>query len=414
MGTTFMKYFFTLFLLAFLLSCTNGTSTDPGIDPDPDPDPEEPELVYSYTVTAAFPNLSFSRPLGLTHAGDQSGRLFVTEQGGTIVVFENDSTVTGNHVFLDISSRVERGDNEQGLLGLAFHPDYVSNGYFFVNYTESGSGSTIISRFSVSADANQADPDSEVKLLEIEQPMTNHNGGDLAFGPDGYLYIAMGDGGGDSDPEGNGQDPANLLGAILRIDVDSSGENLSYAIPSDNPFVDNEDGYREEIYAYGLRNPWRISFDAETGDLWAADVGQRKWEEINIIESGKNYGWNAFEGSECFSPELGCNESDYEFPVFEYGHNPDNGSITGGYLYRGSAQEGLYGRYIYADFLSGEIWAFDPDPEADPVNEELDMVDVNISAFGVDENDELFFCGFDGTIYRLAESVVIEELPDQE
>lgn len=408
-----MRYLYASLLFVFLLSCSNGTATDPDIDPDPDP--EEPELEYDYSVTTAFPNLFFSRPIGLTHAGDQSNRLFVTEQGGLVYLFENDSTASQKHLFLDISSRVERGGNEQGLLGLAFHPDYESNGYLYVNYTEVGSGNTIISRFSVSSgNANQADSDSEVQLLEIEQPMANHNGGDMAFGPDGYLYIATGDGGGAGDPDGNGQDRTNLLGAILRIDVDSSDDELEYAIPSGNPFAGNESGFREEIYAYGLRNPWRISFDAETGKLWAADVGQQKWEEINIIENGKNYGWNVFEGSECYSPELGCDESGMEFSLFEYGHNPDNGSITGGYLYRGSALVELAGRYIYADFLSGQIWAFDPDPEADPVNEELDVLDINISAFGVDENQELFICGFDGNIYRFSQEVITEELPDHE
>lgn len=411
-----LRYFLAFSFLFIAFSCTDGTSTDPGIDPDPDPDPDpdDPELIYNYSVTPAFPNLSFTLPLGLTHAGDGSDRLFVTEQDGIISVFANDSTVTGKQAFLDLSSKVERTGHEQGLLGLAFHPDYVSNDIFFVNYSESGTGNTIVSRFTVSSDPNQADPDSEEVLLEIEQPMTNHNGGDMVFGPDGYLYIAMGDGGGAGDPEGNGQDPTNLLGTILRIDVDAADEGLMYAIPSDNPFAGNEDGYREEIYAYGLRNPWRISFDSETGELWAADVGQSDWEEINIIESGKNYGWNVFEGSECFSPELGCNESDFEFPVFEYGHNPDNGSITGGYVYRGSALEGLFGRYIYADFLSGEIWAFDRDPEADPVNEEIVQSELSITAFGVSEDQELFICSFDGNIYRFAQEVIVQEMPEQE
>src|SRR5690625_1383735 len=340
---------FPLFFL-LLISCSNGTSTDPDIDPDPDPEPPEPVLSYSYTVTEAFPNLSFNRPLGLTHAGDQSGRIFVTEQDGVIYAFEKDSTVSQKNLFLDISSLVEREGNEQGLLGLAFHPDYSSNGHFFVNYTEVGTGTTVISRFTVSGDPGQADSGSEVRLMEIEQPLENHNGGDIAFGPDGYLYIATGDGGGVGDPENNGQDRTNLQGAILRIDVDSSDEGLMYAIPSDNPFADNEEGFREEIYAYGLRNPWRFSFDAESGELWVADVGQEKWEEINIVEKGGNYGWNIFEGSECYSPELGCEESEFEFPVFEYAHNPDNGSITGGFVYRGSALEGLFGHYIYADF----------------------------------------------------------------
>ncbi len=404
---------FPLFFL-LLISCSNGTSADPDIDPDPDPEPPEPVLSYSYTVTEAFPNLSFNRPLGLTHAGDQSGRIFVTEQDGLIYTFEKDSTVSQKNLFLDISSLVEREGNEQGLLGLAFHPDYSSNGHFFVNYTEVGTGTTVISRFTVSGDPGQADSGSEVRLMEIEQPLENHNGGDMAFGPDGYLYIALGDGGGAGDPEANGQDRTTLLGAILRIDPDQADGDRLYSIPSDNPFVGDSEGFREEIYAYGLRNPWRISFDAETGELWAADVGQRKWEEINIIENGKNYGWNVFEGTECYSPDLGCNASDFQAPVYEYPHEPGNGSITGGYVYRGEEMAGLAGRYIYADFLSGQVWAFDPDPEADPVNEELDTIEANISAFGVDEEGEIYLCGFDGKIYRFSQEVIIEELPEQE
>lgn len=409
-----MRYLTIPLLFLLLISCSNGTSTDPDVDPDPDPEPPEPVLSYSYTVTEAFPNLSFDRPLGLTHAGDQSGRIFVTEQGGSIYVFDKDSTVSQKDLFLDISGQVERGGNDQGLLGLAFHPDYLSNGHFFVNYIEAGTGNTIISRFTVSGDPNQADSGSEMKLMEIGQPQADHNGGDLVFGPDGYLYIALGDGGGAGDPEANGQDRTTLLGAILRIDVDNTGDERLYSIPSDNPFAGNSEGFREEIFAYGLRNPWRISFDTETGELWAADVGQKKWEEINIIQSGKNYGWNVFEGTECYSPDLGCNESDYEPPVFEYGHEPDNGSITGGYVYRGTAMEGLIGRYIYADFLSGQVWAYDPDPEADPVNEELDRIDANISTFGTDEEGEIYLCGFDGTLYRFSQEVIIEELPEQE
>src|SRR5690625_4509854 len=275
-----------LFLL--LISCSNGTSIDPDIDPDPDPVPPEPVLYYSYTVTEALPNPSFNRPRGLTLSGDQSGRLLLPEPHMVSFGREKDSTVSQKNLFLDISSLVEREGNEQGLLGLAFHPDYSSNGHFFVNYTEVGTGTTVISRFTVSGDPGQADSGSEVRLMEIEQPLENHNGGDMAFGPDGYLYIALGDGGGAGDPEANGQDRTTLLGAILRIDPDQADGDRLYSIPSDNPFVGNSEGFREEIYAYGLRNPWRFSFDAESGELWVADVGQEKWEEINIVEKVGN------------------------------------------------------------------------------------------------------------------------------
>lgn len=349
----------------------------------------------------AFPGLSFTRPVDFQHAGDDSDRVFVVEQRGVITVFQNDSTIGSKSVFLDIEDQVKDEGNEEGLLGLAFHPDYKSNGYFYVNYTASNPDRTVISRFQVSAtDENKTDKASELVLLEFDQPYSNHNGGQLAFGPDGYLYIAVGDGGSGGDPQGNGQNLKALLGTILRIDVDNSEDENSYGIPNDNPFVDNTEGYREEIYAYGLRNPWRFSFDAENGELWTGDVGQNLYEEIDIIEKGGNYGWNIMEASHCFKPENDCDEEGLILPVWEYDRSQGDISITGGHVYRGPTMAELNGLYVYADYVTGRIWTLDATDRTSPVNKELIRGEFQISSFGVDQDEELFICGFDGKIYR--------------
>jgi glucose/arabinose dehydrogenase len=336
--------------------------------------------------------------VGLYHAADDSNRIFVLEQAGTIYVFANEENVDSKDVFLDIKSRILYG-GEQGLLGLAFHPNYRTNGQFYVNYVAGSPRRTVISRFTVSdTNSNEADAGSEFVLLEISQPYANHNGGQIAFGPDGNLYIAMGDGGSAGDPGNNAQDRSSLLGKILRIDVDSG---LPYAVPSDNPFVGNTDGYREEIYAYGLRNPWRFSFDPVTGRLWAADVGQNSWEEIDVIEKGKNYGWNIMEGNHSY--EGGEITGDLELPIFEYGHDEGN-SITGGYIYRGSSLTGIVGNYIYGDYITGKIWSLEYGSDLVAVNNTL-LIDTSlqIASFGVDEENELYICAFDGNIYKLKE-----------
>ncbi|MBI5646151.1 MAG: PQQ-dependent sugar dehydrogenase [Ignavibacteriae bacterium] len=348
----------------------------------------------------AFPTLSFDRPVDLQHAGDGTSRLFVVEQQGIIRVFDPSSSAPSANVFLDIRGRVNDSGNEEGLLGLAFHPNFEQNGFFYVNYTANPPRRTMISRFKVSAaDPNRADSSSESLVLMFPQPYSNHNGGALAFGPDGYLYIATGDGGSGGDPQGNGQNRKTLLGKFLRIDVNSQSPGLVYGIPADNPFVGNTEGYREEIYAWGMRNPWRFSFDPETGRMWTGDVGQGKFEEIDIIEKGKNYGWNIMEGSVCYQPASGCDTTGLTLPVVSYGRTLGV-SVTGGHVYRGTGVPSLVGKYIYADFGTGRIWTLSYTPGSAVTNTELLNTGKNISTFGVDRNNELYFCAFDGKIYR--------------
>lgn len=398
--------FTTFFLSVFFFLAACSQATDPESDSDLD---DGDGILASEAVVEAFPNLSFNRPLSLQHAGDNTDRLFVVEQSGVISVFPNDPEVKEVDIFLNIQDRVTDASNEEGLLGLAFHPDYETNGYFYVNYTASNPDRSVISRFSVKeSDASSADAASETVLLTYNQPYGNHNGGHLSFGPDGFLYIAVGDGGSAGDPENNGQDRTTLLGSILRIDIDSQENGNEYEIPNGNPFVGNAEGYREEIFAYGLRNPWRFSFDADTNELWAGDVGQNAIEEIDIIENGLNYGWNIMEGASCYPADLDCDREGLESPVFTYGHSQGDRSITGGYVYRGNDIPELTGLYIYADFVSGRIWALDRSNPDNPENTELHDTDLNISSFGVDSNNELYLTAFDGKIYRFGEDIVDE------
>ncbi|MBN2011408.1 PQQ-dependent sugar dehydrogenase [candidate division KSB1 bacterium] len=360
-------------------------------------------MVAQIELQVAFPNLSFSRPVNIVYANDNSGRLFVVEQRGVIHVFQNESGIAIITHFLDIRDRVNDSGNEEGLLGIAFHPDYETNGFFYVDYTASNPRRTVISRFQSSAtNPDSADVSSELVLMEVAQPYSNHNGGQITFGPDGYLYIAFGDGGSGGDPDGNGQNRRTLLGSIARIDVDSITDSTNYAIPADNPFVGNINGFREEIYAYGLRNPWRFSFDPVTGWLWAADVGQNQYEEIDIIESGKNYGWNRMEGFHCYNSS-NCDTTGLTMPIWEYDHGLGQ-SVTGGYVYRGGKLPELVGKYIFADYVSGRIWTLEYNG-VDPVaNELLLNSDLNIASFGVDENNEIYILSFDGRIYTFKHS----------
>ena len=362
-------------------------------------------LNAQFTLQNAFPNLSFSSPVFLTSAGDGTDRIFVIEQVGRIKVFPNSQSSTTAKVFLDITDRVLSG-GERGLLGLAFHPDFENNGYFYVNYTFStnGNDSTRIARFQVTSNPDSADKNSEFQILKFDQPYSNHNGGWTGFGPDGYLYIGTGDGGSGGDPQNNAQNINILLGKILRIDVDGG---TPYVIPMTNPFYDSTGNVAKEIYAWGMRNPWRCSFDPVTGKLWAGDVGQGAWEEIDIIENGKNYGWRCYEGSHTYNTS-GCNYPEYIFPIWEYGHSPEC-SITGGYVYRGQGVPSLEGKYIYGDYCSSKIWSLDYNGITPPVNEYLLNVSGSLTSFGVDEQNELYITSFNGNIYRFTPTVTSVE-----
>ncbi|MGH9340549.1 MAG: PQQ-dependent sugar dehydrogenase [Acidobacteriota bacterium] len=339
-----------------------------------------------------------SSPLYVTHAGDGSERLFIVEQAGRILIFQ-DGTLLATP-FLDINDRVISG-GERGLLGLAFHPDYEENGRFFVNYTRQNDGlTTVVAEYQVSAENPDMASRQETILLEFSQPFTNHNGGMLAFGPDGYLYIGTGDGGSGGDPQGNAQNRSNLLGKILRIDVDRGLPEAGspYAIPPDNPFMDDP-ASRGEIWAYGLRNPWRFSFDRAGGRLFAGDVGQSAWEEVDIILKGGNYGWNRMEGPECFADSPPCEEG-LILPITSYGRS-QGGSITGGYVYRGPESTGLQGVYIFGDFISGSVWSLRETGPGDWERTELLATSRHISSFGEDEAGNLYLVDHGGEVLQL-------------
>lgn len=358
----------------------------------------------SVILKNAFPLATFIDPVDLQTPPDGTRRVFVVNQPGTITVLPDSSGTTSAKTFLDISAQVVYG-GERGLLGLAFHPGYDTNGFFYVNYTSNGPDRSVISRFTVSgSNPDSADPASELVLIEVNQPYSNHNGGQLAFGPDGHLYIALGDGGAGGDPENRAQDLTTILGKILRIDVDSAAPPLNYAIPPDNPWAGNLDGHREEIYAYGLRNPWRFSFDPLDGTGWIGDVGQGEWEEIDILAAGGNYGWRFKEGNHCYEPPDGCDTiAGLIDPVWEYAHDALGGcSVTGGYVYRGTAIPSLEGRYLYGDYCSGRIWSLDTNVSGTWINALVLDSNKTISSFGVGPDGEIFVCSVgDDRVYRL-------------
>lgn len=342
----------------------------------------------------------FSRPTVITNAGDDT--LYIAEQPGMISTIVDSER--SDALFLDITDRVNDAGNEQGLLGLAFPPDYADSHVFYVDYTDSD-GNTVVSRFTVD-DTGVADPASEVVILQQEQPFENHNGGQLAFGPDGYLYIGLGDGGSQGDPNGNGQNLQTWLGKILRIDVDPTvvPAGQTYVIPEDNPFADGQSGL-PEIFAYGLRNPWRFSFDAETGDLLIADVGQDWIEEINLLPVGTdtapNFGWNVMEGDTCYL-EAGCDRTGITLPIMEYTHQEGGCSVTGGYVYYGENLPDFTGTYIFGDYCTGYVWQ---GVRADDGTWEMNgpvQSGLAISTFGVDRHGEIYVADLNtGIIYRL-------------
>jgi glucose/arabinose dehydrogenase len=345
-------------------------------------------------LSPAFPRLSFHRPVQITNAGDGSGRLFVVEQMGRIRVFPNAINAADAPLFLDIAAKVRTSHNEEGLLALAFHPDYAKNRRFFVCYTASNPRRSVLSSLLASADdPNRADPASEEVILEVDQPYGNHNGATILFGADGFLYLSLGDGGWADDPHGHGQNLGTLLGSILRIDVDRRDEGRAYAIPADNPFV-GRPGARGEIWAYGLRNVWRMSFDRATGNLWAGDVGQNRHEEIDLIVRGGNYGWNLREGMHPF--RSGEPADPLIDPVIEYGRR-DGWSVTGGHVYRGERNKRLRGSYLYADYVSGFMWALTYADGTVTAHRRISADDqrLHITSFGEDEAGELYVVTFE-------------------
>lgn len=362
-------------------------------------------LVVAVPALSAQPALELapvyqglSQPLYLTHAGDGSGRVFIVQQRGRILVGRDGQLLPTP--FLDLDGQLS-GDSEQGLLGLAFAPDYASSGRFYVYYTRPD-GTAELARYRVSNQPDRADASSRQVLLSIPQPFANHNGGWIGFGPDGYLYIASGDGGSANDPQNHGQRLDSLLGKLLRLDVSGNAA----ALPPDNPFL-GQQGRRGEIWAYGLRNPWRASFDRATGDLWIADVGQQGREEVNFQPAGSaggaNYGWRTLEGSQCLQP--GCSSAGTVLPVTEYGRALGC-SITGGYVYRGSRYPALAGTYVFGDFCSGRIFGLRRTAQGSSaeafVREELDATGMPIASFGEDEAGNLYVVSYSGTVYAVA------------
>ena len=343
----------------------------------------------------AFPEIEVGNLIYLTTANDESGRIFVATREGIIFYIEEDSNNTS--LFIDIREKIDQElTGERGLLGFTFDQNYIDNGYFYIYYIDFD-GNSVISRFKDTKNIESIF-NTELKIFQIDQPYSNHNGGSILIGPDGYLYIALGDGGSGGDPFLNGQNGNTLLGSILRIDVSKSSEDNRYQIPNDNPFIDN-DNFKDEIWAYGLRNPWRMSFDMKTGELFVGDVGQDNFEEINIIEKGGNYGWNIMEGNSCFNNEI-CNKDNLIMPIIEYSHS-EGCSVTGGYVYHGRI-EGLKNKYIFSDFCSGNIWTIDLSNN-EYEKERLLKGPFQISSLGQDENGEVYILSFDGRIYTFYE-----------
>ncbi|MBE9460473.1 PQQ-dependent sugar dehydrogenase [Dyadobacter subterraneus] len=392
MKITHISLTFALAFTGFVIGCSSSDKEVTEVDNGPD---------NTIAAIDAFPALTFSSPVEIKAPADSSNRIFVVEQAGVIKVFDNNSAVSSSTTFLDIKSKVNSG-GELGLLGLAFHPNFKTNGYFYVNYTKSNPLQTVIARYKVnSASGNSADASNETILLTYNQPYTNHKGGSLQFGKDGYLYISAGDGGSAGDPLNNAQNKKTFLGKILRIDVNATTKG-NYGIPADNPFVGNTEGFFEEIYAYGLRNPWKTSFDMGSDRFFAADVGQGNKEEINLITKGGNYGWKIKEGKDCYSPSSNCDATGLTEPVLDYGRADGDISITGGYVYRGSTIASLAGKYIYGDYASGRIWALELDGNTAKTNSLLMKISGTISTFGQDTRGEVYFANYaSGKIMKL-------------
>ncbi len=384
-----------LILVAFLSFTVAPTARAAEVDTSP----------MAIEAVRAYPNLKFDLPVLLTHGGDGTGRTFLVAQKGVIHILPKDEGGGETKEFLDISDRTLYKDkeNEQGLLGLAFHPKFKENGQFFVYYSTTEKPlTTVISRFRVSKDdPNRADADSEEEIWRLTHPFWNHKGGTIVFGPDGCLYIGLGDGGSANDPHGNGQNLGTQLGSILRIDVDHHDSGKKYAVPKDNPFVGRDDA-QGEIWAYGVRNIWRMAFDRKTGTLWAGDVGQDLWEEIILVRRGGNYGWNLREGMHPFGKTGVDKRDDMVEPIWEYHHDVGK-SITGGHVYRGKKLPELDGMYLYADYVTGLMWALSYDEKSKTVtaNRSIHAQPLPVMSFGEDEAGESYFLARSGEIYTL-------------
>lgn len=354
------------------------------------------EAVTSVRLEPALGGYEFRSPTNLVEL--PGGAMLVSEQAGRILVFDGAASGEAGD-FLDLRDRVSDRGWEEGLLGLALAPDFAASGHFYVYYSASGPRRSVVSRFTADEGRASANPDSELVILEVGQPYANHNGGQLAFGPDGYLYVGLGDGGAAGDPQGHGQDVSTLLGAILRLDVAGATAERPYGIPADNPFAGAAGLGRGEIWAYGLRNPWRFSFDRETGRLWAGDVGQDRYEEVDVIVRGGNYGWNRLEGSHCFAPRVGCGREGMVAPVWEYALEDGACSVIGGYVYRGLAMPGLAGVYLFADFCSGRVYGLPADGGA---GARL-LVDsgLRIASFGEDGAGEVYVLSPGDGVWRV-------------
>lgn len=364
------------------------------------------KLFSQYRINQVFPNLSFQFITEFLTPPDATNRIFVTTQNGKIFVFPNIQNTPAAKLFLNQSTNFS---GEMGLIGMAFHPDFQNNGYFYIAYNTVKPVATIISRFKVSAaNPDSADASSELILLNIPASTQIHKGGKLLFGTDGFLYIGIGDGGGQGDPNNNAQNLTRLYGKILRIDVNNTSGGRNYSIPSSNPYYLNTSGDREEIFAYGIRNPWKFSQDPVTNKIWLGDVGNNIAEEIDIIESGINYGWKIMEGFECFSPPTNCDTTGLRKPVFQYLHSEgEASSIIGGFVYRGTKLPSLYGKYIFSDFVSGEIWNLNYDGINPATRTLLYNTNFSVSNIGVDKNNELYFCNYgNGKIFQLTDTTV--------
>lgn len=392
------SYFFLIIAFTFIFFCS-GCSSGSSAPPPPPPPPPTFELVQVAN--------GFSTPLDIQQPDDNTGRLFVVEQGGHIQIIQSNGTRAATP-FLDVTGRTGfTSGGETGLLGLAFHPNYQSNRRFYVNYTRNNATQlqTVVAEFTASAtNANFADPTTENILFTVDQPFSNHNGGGLAFGKDGFLYIGLGDGGSGGDPLGNGQNTNTLLGKILRIDVDSAhSPGLNYAIPPSNPFATS--GGRGEVWLFGLRNPFRFSFDTVTGDLWIGDVGQNNFEEVDHLTSaqgGANLGWNVMEGTHCFMPATGCSMAGLTLPVFDYDHSQGDDTVIGGHIYRGTKMPSLVGAYVFGDFISGRMWFLSQSGSTFTRTSLFTVAANDIAAIGQDQLGELYVARYSsGAVSRI-------------